>query len=655
MSDIFISYARPTASEAQRIAESLRALGYSVWRDDELPAHRAYSEVIEERLRSAKAVLVIWCAEATRSHWVRAEADAAREAGTLVQISLDGVTPPMPFNQIQCAPLSDWNGDADAPGWRKVVSSISELVGGAPSPRPKTQPAAPKPAAEPLLAVLAFDNLSGDAEMAYFSDGVSEEIQETVARGADLKVIGRTSSFQLRGADKTVRRAATELKATHVLDGSVRRSGQRVRISAQLIECAGETTLWSNRFDRDLTDIFALQDEIATAVAAAMKIAFAPAAQPQAVDPAAYDLYLKARAVVLNPEVAINSRNQDPRTAIALYEQAVGIAPGFAAAWAGLGNARAHLLALSPPDQSATLRTAAREAIETALKLDPGCGLAYSAQSLLEPLGHHAARERLLRRALEVSPNDPELFYRMDQHLFQVGRIRESMASNLRARELDPFYAPAAYSHAALVEIAEGRYEESQRLFDEFRDRWPDFIGFTTLALNMAAWHQDWVRFDALAKYVRDIGPQDKLFAMLIRIGEAVRNPDPETLALVSQGLRNQLERTGSIRLDSIAAAMALGLKEEVLAAVADSSFANAFEEGVAQPAGGWSPGLIFMMIPNAELIRDVRFVGLCAKLGHCHYWVETDQWPDCAALVDYDFKAEARRLAAETVLSAGS
>jgi TolB-like protein len=117
------------------------------------------------------------------------------------------------------------------------------------------------------LAVLAFDNLSGDPGMAYFSDGVSEEIQQTFARGADLKVIGRTSSFQLRGADKTVRKAAAELKATHVLDGSVRRRGERVRISAQLIDCASETALWSNRFDRDLTDIFALQDEIAAEVA----------------------------------------------------------------------------------------------------------------------------------------------------------------------------------------------------------------------------------------------------------------------------------------------------------------------------------------------------------------------------------------------------
>src|SRR4249919_1411628 len=116
--DVFISYARLSEDEANCIARLLREKGFSVWRDDELPAHRAYSDVIEERLRSAKAVVVLWCAESSKSHWVRAEADTAREAGTLVQASLDGALPPMPFNQIQCADLQRWSGEAAAPGWR---------------------------------------------------------------------------------------------------------------------------------------------------------------------------------------------------------------------------------------------------------------------------------------------------------------------------------------------------------------------------------------------------------------------------------------------------------------------------------------------------------------------------------------------------------
>ena len=115
MSDVFISYARSTANEAQQIAAALRALGYEVWRDDELPPHRDYTEVIEERLREAEAVVVIWSAEAVRSQWVRAEANVAREAGTLVQLRVDGATPPLPFNQIQCADSVPLVGPAQSP------------------------------------------------------------------------------------------------------------------------------------------------------------------------------------------------------------------------------------------------------------------------------------------------------------------------------------------------------------------------------------------------------------------------------------------------------------------------------------------------------------------------------------------------------------
>ena len=133
MSDVFISYARSTAKQAQAVAEALRGAGHAVSLDDELPAHRAYTDVIEERLRAAQAVVVIWSAEAAKSHWVRAEANAALELGTLVQLTIDGVMPPMPFNQIQCADMNGWSGDPATPGWRKVTASVADLVsGGAP-------------------------------------------------------------------------------------------------------------------------------------------------------------------------------------------------------------------------------------------------------------------------------------------------------------------------------------------------------------------------------------------------------------------------------------------------------------------------------------------------------------------------------------------
>ena len=128
MSDVFVSYARSSEEQARQVEDALRNAGYGVWRDAELPAHRSYADVIEERLKAAKAVVVLWSEEAAKSHWVRAEADSARERGTLAQASVDGTIPPMPFNQIQCAALKGWAGESDHAGWQKLLASVADLL-----------------------------------------------------------------------------------------------------------------------------------------------------------------------------------------------------------------------------------------------------------------------------------------------------------------------------------------------------------------------------------------------------------------------------------------------------------------------------------------------------------------------------------------------
>src|SRR5258708_8306530 len=171
MADVFVAYARSTEAQARQIADALRGLGHTVWRDDELPAHRAYAEVIEERLRAAKAVVVVWSAEAASSQWVRAEANVAREAGTLVQLRVDGAKPPLPFNEVQCADLCGWAGDLEAPGWRKVMDSVAALTAGA-----NVSTVAVASPRKQSICVLPFANMSDDPQQEYFSDGISEDI-----------------------------------------------------------------------------------------------------------------------------------------------------------------------------------------------------------------------------------------------------------------------------------------------------------------------------------------------------------------------------------------------------------------------------------------------------------------------------------------------
>lgn len=157
MVDIFISYSRDNQGKVRLLAERTRALGYQIWWDDELPPHKSYSDVITEKIGQAKAAIVVWSQSAVASEWVRAEADVARNQKKLVQTVFDEATPPMPFNQIQFANLSDWNGEDDHRGWQKVVASLADLCGppgeGEDAREPSyALPSEPPPAADDIEA-----------------------------------------------------------------------------------------------------------------------------------------------------------------------------------------------------------------------------------------------------------------------------------------------------------------------------------------------------------------------------------------------------------------------------------------------------------------------------------------------------------------------
>ena len=343
MSDVFISYARADEPIAERVADALRAEEYRVWRDDELPAHRSYAEVIQERLSSANAVVVLWSAEAAKSQWVRAEADSARSAGTLVQASIDGCIPPLPFNQIQCADLKNWDGTTNAPGWRKLSASVRDLSTGG-------EPASSKPARRTLkqqvsVCVLPFANMSGDSEQEYFSDGISEDITTDLSKVSALSVISRNTAFTFKGQSVDICDVSRKLGVSHVLEGSVRKSGARVRITAQLIDGATGDHVWAERYDRDLDDIFAIQDEITKAIVAALKLKLLPE-EKKAIEQRgtsnveAYKLYLLAR------QYWVTGNHGDPRReerVMRICQRAVEIDPYYPQAWALLAIAQSNL------------------------------------------------------------------------------------------------------------------------------------------------------------------------------------------------------------------------------------------------------------------------------------------------------------------------
>jgi len=424
MADIFVSYGRSTEAQAQQVADALRAAGYSVWRDDELPAHRAYGDVIEERLRGAKAVVVLWSAEAARSQWVRAEADIAREAGTLVQVTMDGILPPLPFNQIQCADLNGWSGDTGTVGWRKVESSIALLVG---SP---VQPGSPPerksaPVRRVAICVLPFINMSGDPEQEYFSDGITDDIITDLSKVSALSVTARNTAFTFKGQALDVGQIARQLSVTHVLEGSIRKSGDRVRINAQLIDAEAGDHVWADRYDRDLTDIFAIQDEISKAIVAALRLKLLPK-EKKAIETRgtsnveAYNLYLMARQHWISGNDGDIRRDE---VVVRISRQATELDPNYADAWALIALAQAELRFRHDKPQDALA------AAERALELDPNLpeALCVKARYLADEDGKPEEADRQIQTALRQDPESWEVNKEAARLLSRSGKMREAI------------------------------------------------------------------------------------------------------------------------------------------------------------------------------------------------------------------------------------
>jgi adenylate cyclase len=431
MSDVFVSYARSDEPQAKRVAEALRALGYHVWRDDELPAHRAYAEVIEERLKSAKAVVVLWSAEAVKSQWVRAEADSARSAGTLVQALLDHNVPPMPFNQIQCADLTAWDG-ADTPGWKKLVASVAALAGGESASESRTR------RVQTSICVLPFQNMSGDPEQEYFSDGISEDITTDLSKVSALEVIARNTAFTFKGRAVNIGDVARTLGVSHVLEGSVRKAGGRVRVTAQLIDGATGGHVWADRYDRDLTDIFAIQDEISKAIVDALKVKLLPA-EKKAIENRgtansdAYNLYLMARQAWITGDFGDRRREEK---VIRICRRAVELDPDYPQAWALMGLSQANLhhgFVETDGDDDGSA------AAERALALDPRIAEAHLPKAWrLAEEGRHEEANAEIASALELNPDSWEVNKEAARIYYRQRRLEDAARYLEKATQVMP-------------------------------------------------------------------------------------------------------------------------------------------------------------------------------------------------------------------------
>ena len=664
MPDVFISYARSTVNKARSVAEALKDLGYDVWWDDDLPAYRTFSDVIEQHLEASRAVVVVWSADAVKSQWVRSEADRARLEDKLVQVNLDGAALPMPFDQVQCVPLHGWSGDPSDRQWQKVVAGVTDLAGApgspprAPSKPPTFAVRLPRhlrltplrigmaavglvilaaggwfalgrpgwPVQGDGVAVAPFDSIAGDPAARNFADGVAEQVAGSLAE-ADLKSVPMDA-----GAGQTIEQrnaAAIKLGAALALGGRVERDGDALKVSVVIDDAQRDEILWSSAFNRPAADAQALQEQVAAKVAYVLKCALrANGAKGRSIAGDSLRLYLRACDLFMGGD---NAQVRD------LLAQVVAREPDFADGWANYAFASALAAEDLPADQAAAARRDAQNAANRALQLDPGAGEAYVALATLDPgPGDLWNRQTLLLKGLAAAPLDARLNYHESDLLGQVGRTDESIAFVRRSVELNPLipYLPGDLASSL---ASDGKMLEARATIERAIRTWPDLDGNRSVRIGIENRFGDPARALALLNDPNAVPTNWEAPTIdYIRQYSLLRQShDPAKIAAWSKQV---LARLAAGQMD-----VSEAVRELTPLGATDAAFAAT---AYIKPSDPLDTEVLFRVSADA-MRRDPRFMPLAARLGLVDFWRRSGKWPDFCQEPDrpYDCQAVAAKL----------
>ena len=423
MAKVFLSYAREDASAAKQLAECIGRAGHQVWWDRQIEGGSRFSAEIDRELKNSDAVVVIWTRASIESPWVQDEAAEGRDAGRLVPVILGTDKPPLGFRQFQSIDFGDWNGEGDPPALDALIRAIAQKGGEPQSATSSGKPAEKVSERRQSICVLPFMNMSGDPEQEYFSDGITEDIITDLSKVSALSVVARNTAFTFKAQSLDVKEVAQKLGVDHVLEGSVRKAGNRVRITAQLIDGKAGDHHWADRYDRDLTDIFAIQDEISKAIVQALRVKLLPA-EKKAIEQRgtssveAYNLYLLARQQLVGGSFGNPRRDE---AIVRICQQATVIDPDYAEAWALMAFAQSELRFWHGKDADPL------PAIEKAMALRPDMPEVQCVRArYLENEGKHEQADREIRAALKADPESWEVNREAARMNFRSGRIKEA-------------------------------------------------------------------------------------------------------------------------------------------------------------------------------------------------------------------------------------
>ena len=423
MARIFLSYARDDADAAKQLAACISDGGHEVWWDRHLHAGSRFAAEIDKALKNSEAVVVMWSPSSIDSAWVQDEAAEGRDSGRLVPVSLAGAKPPLGFRQFQTIELGRWDGTGSPEAMDDLLEAISRTCGTVQSEAARSSKKAAEPQRRQSVCVLPFINMSGEPEQEYFSDGITEDIITDLSKVSALSIVARNTAFAFKGQTVDVKEVAKTLGVTYVLEGSVRKAGNRVRITAQLIDGAAGDHVWADRYDRDLDDIFAIQDEISKAIVDALKIKLLPE-EKKAIEQRgtnnvdAYNLYLMARQQWVSGNFGDPKRDE---AIVRVCKQVTRLDPNYAEAWALMALAQAELRFVHGKDENAL------PAADRALELNSDLPEAHCIKArYLEEEGRADEAEKQIRIALKLNPDSWEVNREAARMLFRRGRTEQA-------------------------------------------------------------------------------------------------------------------------------------------------------------------------------------------------------------------------------------
>jgi serine/threonine-protein kinase len=492
--DVFVSYKAEDRARLRPLIAALEAEGFTVWWDTHIGGGAHWREDIQEHLEAAKCVIVVWSRRSVGidGDFVRDEASRARKRGAYLPIRLDPVEPPLGFGEVQAISLKGWKGDPTDPRFLAIAEAVRRRIAGEDiahvdlgnhgrAVSRRTLVVGGAAAATALaatggwlllksgaanakrIAVLPFDNLSGDATQAYFSEGIAEELRSALTR-IGMQVIGRASSDAVKDLDAKV--VASKLGVANILTGSVRRSSSMVRIGAQLVDGGDGVQRWEQTYDRAPGDEIKIQTDIATNVAQSLSVALGQAGKSALTlggtdDSAAQDLLLRASALYAN-----DTSEKAVREGVRLLDAAIARDPDYANAFRMKANFL-EFLATSyseNADEMTRGKDAAEAAARRAIAIAPKLGSAYAELAGIEEDRFNFDKaQQFMRQAMALSPGDPKVISTsMYIRWYVCGEPDKALSLADHLAELNPL-TPTSYSVRSAILIELRRYAEAIR------------------------------------------------------------------------------------------------------------------------------------------------------------------------------------------------